>query len=113
MTAVHDISDGGLAVAIAEMAIAGGIGASIEVSPSVPAHGFLFGEDQARYVLAAAPETANAIRQAAKGEGVPCEIIGVTGGDTLTLGGWAAILLTDLAAAHEGWLPRYMASAGP
>ena len=113
VTAVHDISDGGLAVALAEMALAGGIGASIEVSPSVPAHGFLFGEDQARYVLAAAPETANAIRQAAKGEGVPCEIIGVTGGDTLTLGGWAAILLMDLAAAHEGWLPRYMASAGP
>ena len=58
VTAVHDISDGGLAVALAEMAIAGGIGASIELPASLPEHGFLFGEDQARYILTAGPESA-------------------------------------------------------
>ena len=111
VTAVHDISDGGLAVALAEMAIAGAIGASIEISPSLPTPGFLFGEDQARYVVTAAPESAGAIRDAAEHAGVACEIIGVTGGDTLTLGSGTAILLDDLALANEAWLPRYMAQS--
>ncbi|MGH6867474.1 MAG: phosphoribosylformylglycinamidine synthase subunit PurL, partial [Methylocella sp.] len=111
VTAAHDVSDGGLAVALAEMAMAGAIGASIEVSPSMPEHAFLFGEDQARYILTAAPENAQVIRDAAKTAGVACEIIGATGGDTLTLGGGAAILLCDLMRVHEGWLPGYMAGA--
>jgi phosphoribosylformylglycinamidine synthase subunit PurL len=113
VTAVHDVSDGGLAVALAEMAIAGGIGASIVIPPSLPEHAYLFGEDQARYVLAAAPETADAIRSAAAAARVDCEIIGVTGGDMLTLGGAAAILLSDLAGSHEAWLPRFMAGISP
>ncbi len=111
VTAVHDISDGGLAVALAEMAMAGAIGASIEISPSLPTPGFLFGEDQARYVVTAAPESAAAIRDAAERAGVACEIIGATGGDTLTLGSGTAILLDDLALANEAWLPRYMAQS--
>jgi phosphoribosylformylglycinamidine synthase len=113
VTAVHDVSDGGLAVALAEMAITGGIGASIAVPPSLPEHAYLFGEDQARYVLAAAPEFADAIRSAAAAARVDCEIIGVTGGDMLTLGGAAAILLSDLAGSHEAWLPRFMAGISP
>jgi phosphoribosylformylglycinamidine synthase len=111
VTAVHDISDGGLAVALAEMAMAGAIGASIEISPSLPTLGFLFGEDQARYVVTAAPESAAAIRDAAERAGVACEIIGATGGDTLTLSAGTAILLDDLALANEAWLPRYMAQS--
>ena len=62
VTAVHDVSDGGLAVALAEMAMAGGIGASIEASPPLPELGFLFGEDQARYIVTATLENADAIR---------------------------------------------------
>jgi phosphoribosylformylglycinamidine synthase len=112
-TAVHDVSDGGLAVALAEMAMAGGIGASIEVSPPLPELGFLFGEDQARYIVTAALETADAIRNAAETAGVTCEIIGGTGQRTLTLGFGTAILLDDLVRGHEGWLPGYMARANP
>ena len=53
--ACHDLSDGGLLVAVAEMALAGGIGASLlGRSARIPAHAFWFGEDQARYVLAVA-----------------------------------------------------------
>ncbi|HUI20487.1 MAG TPA: phosphoribosylformylglycinamidine synthase subunit PurL [Methylocella sp.] len=111
VTGVHDISDGGLAVALADMAMAGGVGATIEVSPPVPEHGFLFGEDQARYVLTAAPDSVKAIQQAAEQAGVPCEILGVTGGDTLTLGVGTAILVNDLAKANEDWLPDYMAQS--
>ena len=71
VTAVHDISDGGLAVALAEMAIAGGIGATIELPASLPEHGFLFGEDQARYILTASPEGAREITGAARLGGRP------------------------------------------
>jgi len=113
VTAVHDVSDGGLAVALAEMAMAGGIGASIEVSPPLPELGFLFGEDQARYIVTAAMETADAIRDVAETAGVACEIIGVTGQRTLTLGFGTAILLDDLVRVHKGWLPGYMEGANP
>ena len=109
VTAVHDISDGGLAVALAEMAVAGTLGASIDVSSSLPGHGFWFGEDQARYIVTAAPDSAEAIEERAGDAGVACAIIGVTGGDTLTLGSGTAILVAELAQADEAWLPRYMA----
>lgn len=112
LTAAHDISDGGLAAALAEMAMAGGIGAKIETPASIPAQNFLFGEDQARYIVTAAPEKAEAIRIEAEKAGVPCEIIGATGGDALTLGDGMAILLADLLQGCEGWLPDYMAGAG-
>lgn len=111
--AVHDISDGGLAVALAEMAIAGKIGAAIAIPKSIPEHGFLFGEDQGRYVVTAEAEAADAIRDFAEAAGVACEIIGLTGGDTLTLGANPAILLSDLTRAHAEWLPAYMACANP
>jgi phosphoribosylformylglycinamidine synthase II len=111
VTAVHDVSDGGLAVALAEMAMASAIGASIEVSPPLPELAFLFGEDQARYIVTTVPENAAAIQDAAETAGVACEIIGVTGSDTLTLGSGTAILLSDLMRVHEGWLPAFMAGA--
>src|SRR4029079_8322783 len=57
VTAVHDVSDGGLLVAIAEMAMASGIGAELQ-HPLIAAHAFWFGEDQARYVVTADPATA-------------------------------------------------------
>ena len=113
VTAVHDVSDGGLAVALAEMAMAGAIGASIEASPPLPELGFLFGEDQARYIVTATLENADAIPVAAETAGVACEIIGVTGGATLTLDIGTAILLDDLVRVHEGWLPGYMEGANP
>jgi phosphoribosylformylglycinamidine synthase subunit PurL len=109
VTAVHDISDGGLAVALAEMAMAGRIGASITIPPSAPEHGFLFGEDQARYIVTSSPENADGIRNAARAAGIACEIMGVTGGDKLTLGASTAILLSKLIRAYEEWLPSYMA----
>ncbi|MEJ0095605.1 MAG: phosphoribosylformylglycinamidine synthase subunit PurL [Methylocella sp.] len=111
VSAVHDVSDGGLVVALAEMAMAGGIGATVVAPASLPAHAFWFGEDQARYIVTAAPVKAEAIRVAAQAAGVVCEIIGVTGGATLTLNGEAAILLSDLVGNHEEWLPDYMAGA--
>jgi len=110
VSAVHDLSDGGLAAAIAEMAMAGKIGATITVAGDC-AHGFLFGEDQARYVLTATSAQVSEIEAAAKAAGVPVMRIGKTGGDALTLPGETPISIAELVRAHEDWLPNFMSSA--
>ncbi len=109
LTAVHDCSDGGLALALAEMAMAGGIGAAITELPPGPSHGVLFGEDQGRYVVTCAPGRAAAVESAADRAGVPLAMIGTVGGDALTLGKEAPISVDELRAAHEGWFPSFMA----
>ncbi|HUD52289.1 phosphoribosylformylglycinamidine synthase subunit PurL [Parvibaculum sp.] len=111
LTAVHDVSDGGLFLALAEMAMAGGIGARVEAPRDLPLHGWAFGEDQARYVVTL-PETMvkDLLARAAKA-GVAATRIGATAGHELTLDGCNPISLQRLKAAHEGWLPAYMAAA--
>src|SRR5271166_2782788 len=106
VTAAQDLSDGGLAVALAEMAMAGGIGASVEAEG--PEHAFFFGEDQGRYALTAAPAETSGIVEAAARAGAPIARIGVTGGDALKLGRAEAVGLSALRAAHESWLPDFM-----
>jgi len=109
----HDLAEGGLAVALAEMAMASGIGAKIEALPAGPSHAVLFGEDQARYLLTAPPAEAAAVVAEAKAAGVPIARIGATGGATLDLPGEAPISVSELARAHESWLPDYMAAGVP
>jgi phosphoribosylformylglycinamidine synthase subunit PurL len=112
VTAVHDISDGGLGVSLAEMAIAGGLGAEIDTGAvEGPLHGFLFGEDQGRYVVTARSDEAAALLAEAGASGVPIRRLGVTGGDALTLPGEFPIVIRDLATASESWFPAFM--AGP
>ena len=106
VTAAQDLSDGGLAVALAEMAMAGGIGASVEAEG--PEHAFFFGEDQGRYALTAAPAETSGIVEAAARAGAPIARIGVTGGDALKLGRAEAVGLSALRAAHESWLRDFM-----
>ena len=68
VTAAHDISDGGLLVAIAEMAMASGIGATLDAAPEdTPAHAFWFGEDQARYLVTVPADRAEAVHAAGAG----------------------------------------------
>ncbi len=110
VAACHDLSDGGLLVAAAEMALAGGIGATIQLPDglAVGPVAWLFGEDQARYLLAVEPAVLPEIKRRAAASAVPVAPIGRTGGDALTVPGMAAISLRELRTAHEGWLPRYM-----
>jgi phosphoribosylformylglycinamidine synthase subunit PurL len=109
VTAVHDLSDGGLLIALAEMAIASGIGAVLEAPPGVAAHGFWFGEDQARYVITA--KDPEAIIGRARAAGIKLTRLGATGGAFLTLEGAQPLPITDLKKGFEGWLPAYMAGA--
>src|SRR6516165_3164166 len=108
ITAAHDVSDGGLLVAIAEMAMASGIGAELDRAP-LAAHAFWFGEDQARYVVTVAPGVAETVLARARAAGVPARQVGLTGGDALTLEGERPILVAKLRERFEGWLPAYMA----
>ncbi len=109
VTACHDLSDGGLAVALAEMAMARGIGAAITALPDGPAaHAAWFGEDQGRYLLTvtdAAPALA-----AAATAGVPILAIGTTGGSALSGPGLSPIEIAELRRVNAAWLPAYMAA---
>ena len=108
VSAVHDCSDGGLAVALAEMAMAAGFGAEVKL-PAGDAFEIGFGEDQARYVVTCPADQAEAVIAAAEAAGAPIAKLGMTGGDALTFTGLGTISVAQLKSAHEGWLPGYMA----
>jgi phosphoribosylformylglycinamidine synthase len=113
-TAVHDVSDGGLAVALAEMAIASGIGAKLASTAVVSGerHAFWFGEGQARYVVTVREADVAAALDLGADGGVPVRRLGTTGGDALTFPGERPILIAELKQRFEDWLPAYMAG-GP
>ncbi|MDB5405116.1 MAG: purL [Rhodospirillales bacterium] len=109
IAACHDLSDGGLLVALAEMAVAGGIGA--EVTPARRDLAYLFGEDQARYLVTT--RTPEAVLEAAAKVGVPAYRLGTTGGAALTVSPADAISVEELRRVNEAWLPGYMAAGAP
>jgi phosphoribosylformylglycinamidine synthase len=111
-TAVHDVSDGGLLVALAEMAMASDIGAELDAAP-LAAHAFWFGEDQGRYVVTVPGTAAARVLARAEAAGVPIRVLGTTGGDALTLAGERPILVAKLRDSFESWLPAYMSGRTP
>jgi phosphoribosylformylglycinamidine synthase II len=113
VAAVHDCADGGLLVAVAEMALAGDVGVELHAFEGrLPTHAIWFGEDQGRYVLEVAPNAADDILARAKAASLCARVIGRVGGRAIALAGETSLPLADLRAAHEAWLPRYMARAG-
>ena len=103
----HDVSDGGVLVAIAEMSIASGIGAKLTPPKiNIPLFSWAFGEDQARYIIAA--NNSEHILQAARKADVTAEVVGTTGGSTLTLGSATSISVRELRNCHRNWLEHYM-----
>ena len=107
ISAAHDISDGGLAVAVAEMCIAGRLGASIDVPETGNRIGWAFGEDQARYVIAtSAPD---ALLTAAQEAGVPAAAIGSTRTEAeLQFGNEDAISVEEISQMVETTIPSLM-----
>ena len=110
VTACHDLGDGGLLVAAAEMALAGGLGLTLDAAPvELPVMGWWFGEDQGRYLLGTAKPD-QLLAEAAE-SGIPARIVGTsTAARALTVGGAGAISLDELRRAHEDFLPTYMAA---
>lgn len=108
-TAVHDLSDGGLLIALAEMAMAGGIGAKLLAAPpSLVSHAYWFGEDQARYLVTVPETDAGRVLAKMRGCEVPCVRIGTTGGDAIAIAGETPVSIESLRTSHERWLPDYM-----
>ena len=107
--AVHDVSDGGLLVAVAEMALAGELGVHLfPYEGKLPTHAAWFGEDQGRYVVEASPELAEEIIERARLLALPARVVGTVGGDALSLRNERALAVADLRTAHESWFPQYM-----
>jgi len=107
ITACHDVSDGGLLVAIAEMALSKNIGAALDIPADAAT---CFGEDQARYVITCPAAGTDAVLQSLKSAGVTAQIIGQTISESEIKIGAEKIALADLRQAYETWLPNYMAS---
>ncbi len=105
--ACHDVADGGVLVAVAEMALAGSVGIELDAPEiAMPAHAFWFGEDQGCYVLAV--ENAAAVLAEAAAVSVPARRLGRVRGEDLKLAGGVPISLGELRAAHEAFLPSLM-----
>ncbi|TPL01288.1 MULTISPECIES: phosphoribosylformylglycinamidine synthase subunit PurL [unclassified Mesorhizobium] len=112
VTACHDVSDGGLAVALAEMAMASGIAARVNQPKGESPIAVFFGEDQGRYLVTMPFEGVNALLEESATAGVSAIWFGMTQtGAILELGEAGEILIEDLKRAHEGWFPRFMDQA--
>ncbi|MBS0488354.1 MAG: phosphoribosylformylglycinamidine synthase subunit PurL [Proteobacteria bacterium] len=106
VTVCHDLSDGGLIAAAAEMALASNTGCALKAAASTAPHAYLFGEDQARYLVAV--KDAAPILAAAQAAGVEAAVVGKAGGADLAVEGLFTLPLAKLRAEHEGWMPAYM-----
>ncbi|MCJ9752790.1 phosphoribosylformylglycinamidine synthase subunit PurL [Neorhizobium sp. BETTINA12A] len=110
VTACHDISSGGLVIALAEMAMASAKGMKVGIKEQRgPAHALLFGEDQARYVIAVPADLANFVQASAESAGVPFRQLGTVGGASLIVDGLIDIAVPQLTDTHESWFPAFMA----
>ena len=112
LSAVHDLSDGGLIAAAAEMAMASGVGMRLENRSTVPDHAYYFGEDQARFLVGVSPDSREAVILACQGANAPVTELGEASGDALVISGpnaeLCSVALTMLRTAHEAWMPSFM-----
>jgi phosphoribosylformylglycinamidine synthase len=111
LQSAHDCSEGGLAVALAESSIAGGMGASVSFedvtgnganSPSTT--GILFGEGQPRFLISYAREALVRLHELAQRHGVPFRSIGFVGGDVVHVAGEFSVPVESLSTAYAGAL---------
>jgi len=107
-TAVHDCSSGGLALAVAEMAMASGIGAKVSTVSGHDPVAVFFGEDQGRYAVTVKQEHAAVVAERAKAAGVAAPVIGSTGGTEVVLGSARPLAILQLRSVHESWFPDFM-----
>ena len=107
--AIHDLSDGGLACAAAEMAMATGVGVKLAYEGPLPLFAWMFGEDQARYLIATDAESAGALLSDAKTADIPAAVIGLAGGRFVSINGGHTVDVIRLKQSYENWMPTLMA----
>ena len=108
ITACHDLSDGGLAIALAEMVIKSHHGISAKLTGKTPAHAELFGEDQARYLISVNADKYVAVEEQAKQAGVKLTNLGKVTGQDLVVEEHIKLSAKQLENAYESWFPDFM-----
>jgi len=108
INACHDVSDGGLLVSVAEMALSGDKGCEISQPDNrLAPHIWAFGEDQARYIVTT--KNVDHLISQAQAQAIPATVLGKVGGSDLSLASNGHVSLQDLRTSHESWMPDYMA----
>jgi phosphoribosylformylglycinamidine synthase II len=109
LASAHDCSEGGLAVALAESAFAGGTGFAISLPGDVPWYVTLFAESASRAVVSVGPEKTGAFEELAESLGVPCTRIGETGGPRMVFDSLFELGVEQAAAVYEDAIPKLLA----
>jgi len=108
LNSVHDISSGGILVALTEMCISGKIGAKIKIpKDNIGPHEYLFGEDQSRYLIEVNKKNKDEVSKILEKNGIFYEIIGKTQKDSLVLDKEFNIKLNDLNKLNSFWFRNY------
>ncbi|MDE2816338.1 MAG: phosphoribosylformylglycinamidine synthase subunit PurL [Chloroflexota bacterium] len=112
ISSAHDCSQGGLAVALAESAIAGGVGFQVDIPGEGRVDSLLFGEGQSRIVVSLPEENLAAVRALAGDQGVPCTVIGSVQGDAVVLGDKVSMPLASAQRAWQNGVAEALAETG-
>jgi phosphoribosylformylglycinamidine synthase subunit PurL len=111
VSAVHDLSDGGLACAATDMALASRCGVHLMASDTLSDAAWFFGEDQGRYLIAVKTGAVDALLDQAQQASVDAKVVGTMKGEDVVLGDAMPLALDLLSQKHENWLPAYMEDA--
>jgi phosphoribosylformylglycinamidine synthase II len=109
LASAHDCSDGGLAVALAESALAGDTGFAVSLPGDEPWYVALFSESASRAVVSVAPEKVEAVEALASAHHLPLSRLGETGGPGMVFDSLLEITVEDARSAHEGAIPNLLA----
>ena len=108
ISTVHDVSSGGILLALSEMCIGGKIGAKIKLPKSaINSHEYLFGEDQSRYIIEISEKNKKNVMKMLEENSVYYDSIGKTHSDTLDLGKELNIKIDELEKLNSSWFKRY------
>jgi phosphoribosylformylglycinamidine synthase len=111
LASAHDLSEGGLAVALAESCLQGDIGAEVELPEGLRRHVALFSESQARALVSVAPENLTALTEMADDIGVPVRVLGTVCGRELKVEGAFDLALEEMSNVYETALEKMIAGA--
>ncbi|HEY6696687.1 MAG TPA: AIR synthase related protein, partial [Acidimicrobiales bacterium] len=105
---VHDTADGGLGLALAEMAVRSGVGFVVRPPTGAGGHRWLFGESPSRFVLAVDPAALAEVQRRCRATGQIATLVGDAGGDRLAVEWSVDVPLVDAVAAWQGRLPQLL-----
>jgi phosphoribosylformylglycinamidine synthase len=108
LASAHDCAEGGLAIALAESAIAGSTGFATTVTGATPWHVELFSESASRVVVSVGPEKAEALESLAAGRDVPIARLGETGGPSMVFDTLFEISVEEAREAYESVIPALL-----